>query len=137
MNTSAVDNADMKVRFYDGTETPRGFLIYPHEGYVIHSTQYDAYARDPETLEDTDVILPGFIPYPSFVGAEGDYDFTAVVNDVYTYTDENGIEVSIPIRKVGTKEFYCVPIGIVPDNQIYDINNPPVVASTEPETETN
>lgn len=133
---SVVDNATMQA-YYNSSNVLKSYYIYPNEGYAVHSTAYDTYARDPETDEDTDVILPGFIPYPSFVGAEADYDFTVVVNDVYTYTDENNIEVSIPISKVGAKEIYCIPVGTIPENQIFNNGNDHEVASTNVETETN
>ena len=112
--TSYVPNTTMKIAVTStGRQTQNCF--YPDEGYVMHKKSVD--------LEIYDEAGVNVIGYTELYGnamksVPIDYDFSVIVPDIYTYTDENGNTVNVPIEKIGAEELYTLPIDIVPQNQI-------------------
>ena len=120
MSLPTIENATVEAR-YNSSNTLYGYRITPNEGFVLHTKNYDTEVFDEETLEPTGEILLGFTSAYAAVGYN--YDFDNVVADTYTYTDENGMTVSIPINKVGRFEIFAIPASIVPENQIFGSGN--------------
>ena len=106
---------------YNSDNELRGYEVSPDNGYVIHTTNYDTPVYDEETFEETGEILLGFTSTYILLGYN--YNFSTVVAGTYTYTDENGMEVSIPVNKVGRFEIFAIPESIVPENQIFGGGN--------------
>lgn len=98
--TPIIENTRMQA-YYNSENILRSYIIYPNEGYVLHDTQYDQPVFNEETGEETGEIIPGYIPYPSFVSVWHNYDFT-----------------------VNPRQLYCVPAGTVPENQIFNNGGP-------------
>ena len=91
------------------------YFITPNEGFVLHFNGNDGvqYNEDyTEVVSRTERYSTGGGSVPI------DYDFSVVVPDTYTYTDENGNTVNVPIERIGTEELYTLPINIVSQNQI-------------------
>lgn len=109
------------------------YVFTPEDGYVLHLKRDEVEYEDPDTGETTLVIM--FARGNKTVRA--DYDFDLRVNDVYTYTDENGMTVSIPIEKIGPEELYTLPDSVVPTDQIYGTGTDHEVMSAKADTETN
>jgi hypothetical protein len=110
---SLIPNATMqKVYVYDNHTQ---YKIEAVDGYVLHDSRIDEEEFDHETMQPTGNIIPRFKLGSTTVPAS--YDFTATTNGTYTYTDENNMEVTIPVVKIGMYEFYTLPENIVPTNQ--------------------
>lgn len=110
---SLIPNTTMVRGLVDGI--PRNIRIYPNDGYVLHLKRNDVEDFDPITGETTTTLLFS-------VGMKSvniNYDFSVVVPDTYTYTDENGNTLTIPIEKIGAEEIYTLPESIVPTAQIF------------------
>ena len=90
------------------------YFIKPNDGYVLHVKSEDEPIWD-ENMEN----IIGYNERFSYFGKSVNvrYDFSVVVPDTYTYTDENGMTVSIPIERIGEQEFYTLPASVVPENQ--------------------
>lgn len=95
------------------------YAITPNDGYVLHfkTNDYPIYDDNYENI----------IGYNEQYSAGGgsvhiNYDFSVKVPDTYTYTDENGMTVSIPIERIGAEELYTLPANVVPQNSIYGGN---------------
>lgn len=111
--TSFVPNTTMKIAV-TSTGRQTQYCFYPDDGYVMHKKSVDT-----EIYDETGVNV---IDYNVLYGAGMksvpiSYDFSTVEQDVYTYTDENGMTVSIPIERIGAEELYTLPIDIVQPNQ--------------------
>ena len=112
---SFVPNTTMKI-YENSLGRQTQYCFYPDEGYVMHKKSVD--------VEIYDETFTNVIGYTELFGSgmksvSIDYDFSVVVPDTYTYTDENGMTVSIPIERIGAEELYTLPESIVPSNQIY------------------
>lgn len=112
----AIENTTIETR-YKNDGSVLAYQIRPNTGYVLHSKGYDTPVFDEETLEETGDVILGFTS--AFVGVGYNYDFNNVVADTYTYTDQNNMEVTMPISKVGRFEIFAIPASIVPENQIF------------------
>ena len=95
------------------------YCFTPDDGYVIHLKRDEVEDIDPETGDTVINVLYA----RGTKSVNINYDFSVVVNDVYTYTDENGNTVNIPIEKIGAEELYTLPESIVPSAQIYGVGN--------------
>lgn len=98
--TPIIENTRMQA-YYDSSNSLTCYYIYPNEGYVLHDTQYDYEAFNEETGEPTGEIIPGYIPYPSFVSVWHNYNF-----------------------ETNPRQLYCVPADTVPENQIFNNGGP-------------
>lgn len=94
METSFIENATMKRRFYENSTEVMKYRISPVEGYVLHDKRLDEIVMD-EDGNETGEIRPGFRPYPNYVSVGGNYDF-----DINEY------------------EFYCVPADSIDEDQL-------------------
>lgn len=108
------------------------YAITPNEGFVLHVKSEDEPIFNEETFE-----IIGYNERYAYFGTSVhiSYDFTVKVPDTYTYTDENGMTVSIPIERIGEQELYTLPVSVVPQNQTYGGGNDSVVASVDEPTE--
>lgn len=120
--TTLIDNVTMDKVLIDGVH--RQTRLSPNDGYVLNkkSSGYEDY----DNLDEmgNPIFVNRFVSGSTTV--RYDYDFDNVVAGTYTYTDENGNTVDVPVDMVGVEEFYAVPANIVPSNQIYGVVNPPV-----------
>lgn len=93
------------------------YHIKAESGYLLHDKDLDAPELDDMCMETGNMI-------PWFTGGETsvrlDYDFTPTTQGTYTYTDENGMEITMPVTMIGAREFYTVPSNIVPSDQTLD-----------------
>lgn len=107
--TSNVPNTTMAV-FTNGLGNQTMYRFTPNDGYVLHVKRGDApiYDEDDNLVGYTERYCDGSKTVPI------DYDFSVVVPDTHTYTDENGMIVNIPIERVGKEELYTLPASIVP-----------------------
>lgn len=108
-----VPNTVTQKKLLDGV-----FKIYeikPNEGYVLHDKRIDLDELDPNTGMPTGNIIPWFKISSTTVSKN--YDFDNVTAGTYTYTDENGMPVTIPVSMIGEYEFYTLPERIVPTSQ--------------------
>jgi hypothetical protein len=110
---SPIPNATMLEKLRDGSLY--AYSIEAVDGYVLHDSRVDEEEFDHELMQPTGNIIPRFKLGSTTVPAS--YDFTATTNGTYTYTDENNMEVTIPVVKIGMYEFYTLPENIVPTNQ--------------------
>lgn len=117
--TSPIENATMRELLNNGVLYK--YRIQAVDGYVLHDNRVDVEELDPETLEPTGNIIPWFKFGSTSVPLT--YDFDNVTEGTYTYTDENGMSVTIPVSKIGMYEFYTLPASIVPTNQICEVEN--------------
>ena len=101
-----VPNTTMKRTLLDGNAI--NIRIYPEDGYVLHLKRDDDVRTDPDTGETTTTLY--FCKGMKSVNIN--YDFSVKVQDTYTYTDENGNEVTIPIEKIGVEEIFTLPQGL-------------------------
>lgn len=130
--TSYVPNTTMKI-FVNSLGRQTQYCFYPDEGYVMHYKSVDT-----EIYDETGVNVIGYnVLYGAGMKSVPiSYDFSVVTQDVYTYTDENGMTVNVPIEKIGVEELYTLPIDIVPENQLYgggNDNDHEVMSTEEPE----
>jgi hypothetical protein len=130
-NEIFVPNTTTKV-FINSSGTATQYKIEPDDGYVLHVKEEDEKIWD----ENYENIL-GYRERYSYGGTSVhiSYDFTVKVPDTYTYTDENGMTVTIPIERIGEQEFYTLPASVVPQNMTYGGGNDHVVASVDDQTE--
>lgn len=91
------------------------YRFYPDDGYVMHKKTSD----DP--IYDEEGNITGYTEMygGAMKSVSINYDFSVVVPDTYTYTDENGNTISVPIERIGVEELYTLPESIVPQNQLY------------------
>lgn len=110
--TSPVPNTTLRERLRDGELYC--YRIEAVEGYQLHDKDLDMPELD-ETFNETGNIIPWFTGGTTTVLKNYDYSITA--QGEYKYTDENGIEVTVPVTMIGAREFYTVPENIVPEEQ--------------------
>ena len=118
-NETFVPNTTMKI-YKNSAGVPIRYRFYPNDGYVMHvkSSDMDIYDETGINVIGTTKMYGG-----GMKSVPIDYDFSTVTQDIYTYTDENGITVNVPIEKIGAEELYTLPESIVPSIQIYGGGN--------------
>lgn len=110
---SPIDNTTVEKGFNnDGVF--KLYRIQAVEGYVLHDNRVDVPSLDDEGNE-TGEIEQWFKTGSTTVSAS--CDFTVRTNGTYTYTDENGTEVTVPVEMIGEYEFYTLPSNVVPSTQ--------------------
>lgn len=107
-NEIFIPNTTTKI-FVDSSGVQTQYCIYPDDGYVLHLKRNDDVYEDLDTGETVTTLR--FCSGMKSVNIN--YDFSVVVQDTYTYTDENGNEVTIPIEKIGAEEIFTLPKSIV------------------------
>ena len=113
--TSPVPNTTLREYLRDGVLY--SYVIAPTEGYLLHDKDLDMPEYDENLGTETGNIIPWFTGVTT--NMRPDYDFTNTTQGTYyTYTDENGMEITIPVTMIGEREFYTVPTNIVPYDQI-------------------
>ena len=110
--TSPVPNTTLREYLRDGELY--SYVIAPTDGYLLHDKNLDIPELDDMGME-TGNIIPWFTGGTTNMRA--DYDFTTTTQGTYTYTDENGMEITMPVTMIGEREFYTVPSNVVPSNQ--------------------
>lgn len=111
VNPTLIPNTTMRKRLRDGVDYQ--YIIKADEGYALHDKRVDSIDFDEN---DEEIAISMFKVGETTVAAN--YDFDNVTQGTYTYTDENGMSVMLPVLMVGANEFYAVPIDIVPENQL-------------------
>ena len=112
--TSPVPNTTLRERLNNGELY--SYVIAPTEGYLLHDKDLDMPEYDENLGMATGNIIPWFTGVTT--NMRPDYDFTTTTQGTYyTYTDENGMEITIPVTMIGEREFYTVPSNIVPSDQ--------------------
>lgn len=111
--TSPVPNTTLREYLRDGVLYT--YVIAPTEGYLLHDKDLDIPECDEMGME-TGNIIPWFTGGTTNMRA--DYDFTATTQGEYKYTDENGMEITMPVTMIGAREFYTVPSNVVPSDQV-------------------
>lgn len=111
--TSPVPNTTLLEKLRDG-------VLYYYEikaesGHLLHDRDLDIYDYDDDGNQ-TELLETWFTGGGTSVRL--DYDFEIVTQGTYTYTDENGNEITIPVTMIGEREFYTVPSNVVPSDQI-------------------
>lgn len=104
--TSPIPNTTMLEKLRDGVLYK--YAIQAANGYVLHDNRID-------WLDEEDNTIPRFKFGSTAVPVS--YDFDNVTNGTFTYADENGMEVIIPVEMIGEYEFYTLPASVVPENQ--------------------
>lgn len=127
-----VENAIVQKLLLDGVH--KRYMVEAADGYVLHDSRGDRFAVD-ENGDYTDEVIPRFRVGSGSVNV--DYDFNNIVAGTYTYTDENGMEVTIPVSMVGMYQFYALPESIVPMAQTWEHEGDHEVMSEDSDTETN
>ena len=107
--TSFVPNTRMTI-YENSLGRKITYRFYPNEGYVMHVKSVD--------MEIYDETFKNVLGYNVLYGAGMksvpiSYNFSVVTQDVYTYTDNNGMTVNVPIEKIGVEELYTLPANIV------------------------
>ena len=115
---SPVPNTTLREYLRDGVLYT--YVIAPTEGYLLHDKDLDVPEVD-ENYMETGNIIPWFTGGTTNMRA--DYDFTTTTQGEYKYTDENGMEVTIPVTMIGAREFYTVPSNVVPSDQVLGGDN--------------
>lgn len=112
-NEIFVPNTTTKV-FINSSGNATQYKIIPNDGYVLHYK-----TNDIPIYDDGYENIIGYTEQYSAGGGSVhiNYDFSVVVPDAYTYTDENGNTVNVPIERIGAEELYTLPIDIVQPNQ--------------------
>lgn len=120
MEITLIPNTRMNKMIVNGIHN--GYEIQAVEGYVLHDNRIDS--TDYDELDNA-TIIPRFKLGSTTVPAS--YDFDNVTNGTFTYTDENGMTVSIPVEMVGMYEFYTLPVDVVPTDQTCEVEIKPEV----------
>ena len=117
METTLIPNTRMNKMIVNGVHN--GYEIQAINGYVLHDGRNDEPIFDPEILEETGDVIPHFKTDATTVPVS--YDFDNVTNGVYTYTDESGAKINVPVEKVGMYEFSTVNNELADNlNELYD-----------------
>ena len=103
-----IPNTTTKI-FVDSSGVQTQYCIYPDEGFVIHLKRNDVEDFDPITEQTTTTLYFS----SGMKSVNINYNFSVKVQDAYTYTDENGNEVTMPIEKIGAEEIFTLPKTIV------------------------
>ena len=111
--TSPVPNTTLREVLMNGNLYV--YHIQAESGYFLHDKDLDIYDYD-EDGNQTGLIETWLTCGTTSVRL--DYDFTTTTQGTYTYTDENGMEITIPVTMIGEREFYTVPSNMVPYDQI-------------------
>ena len=110
--TPPVPNTTLREYLRDGELY--SYVIAPTDGYLLHDKNLDIPELDDMGMETGNIIL-------WFTGGttnmRADYDFTTTTQGTYTYTDENGMEITLSVTMIGEREFYTVPSNVVPSDQ--------------------
>lgn len=105
LTETLIPNTTIDKGFIDGVH--KVYRIQAVVGYLLHDSRIDEEELDLVTLMPTGNTKPRFKSGSTTVSAS--YDFNTVVNGTYTYTDENGNEITLNVLKIGEYEFYTVP----------------------------
>lgn len=99
------------------------YRFYPDEGYVMHVKSQD------EPIPDENYETIGYREMfgSAMKSVSINYDFSVIVPDTYTYTDENGNTVNVPIERIGAEELYTLPASAVDVANTYGGVTPPTV----------
>lgn len=81
------------------------YRIRANSGYVLHDSRVDMHRIDKNGMM-TDEVIPWFKMNDTTVNKN--YDFTDIRSDTYTYTDENGMEITLNVEKIGEYDFYSI-----------------------------
>lgn len=111
--TSPVPNTTLLEKLRDG-------VLYYYEikaesGYLLHDRDLDIYDYDDDGNQ-TELLETWFTGGGTSVRL--DYDYTTTTQGEYKYTDENGMEITMPVTMIGEREFYTVPSNVVPSDQV-------------------
>lgn len=81
--------------YYNENDILRGYYIYPVDGCVLHTKNFDKCVIDEETMEETGDILIGYTRSSVMVGYN--YDFKTNPFNIYavpeTELPDDGIEI--------------------------------------------
>lgn len=115
-----IENTTARVRFRSTTSNEvKSYRISPNDGYVLHDREYDIIEYDIDPITGEVIEISRRLGYRTTMASCGyNYDFTAT-----TITDDNGVTHTA----YGSRQFFAVPADSVPENQIYDITNPPEI----------
>ena len=113
--TSSVPNTTLQELLINGEL--KGYEIKAESGYLLHDKDLDIYDYDDEGNQ-TELIETWFTG--GGTSARLDYDYSVTTQGTYTYTDENGNEITMPVTMIGAREFYTVPSNVVPKKQKLD-----------------
>jgi hypothetical protein len=116
--TSSVPNTTLQELLINGVL--KGYEIKAESGYLLHDKELDVPEIDEDFVE-TGNIIPWFTGGGTSVRL--DYDYTITTQGEYTYTDENGMEITMPVTMIGAREFYTVPSNVVPSDQTLGVGN--------------
>jgi hypothetical protein len=115
--TTLIPNATMQKKYINGIH--KGYNVTPNEGYVLHDTQYDTVRFENQIDENTGETVQVEVPVLGYhtmtVTCSASYAFTPI-----QMQDEAGNTVTA----YGDRKFYCKPIGDVPADQIFGVNEP-------------
>lgn len=111
---SFIPNTTMKT-FENTLGDKTAYVFTPNDGYVLHLKRDEVEDTNIETGDTFTVIKYA----KGTKSVSIDYDFSVVIDDIYTYNDESGTPISIPIQKVGAEELYTLPANMVPTDDIY------------------
>ena len=112
---SYIPNTTMKIAVTsDGRQTQ--YCFYPDEGYVLHINSADDVSYD----ENYENIISRIERYGNKMKSVSiNYDFMDISSGTYTYTDDNGNEINIPVEKIGAEQLYTLPSDLVSPENIY------------------
>lgn len=116
METTLIPNTTMNKMIVNGVHN--GYEIQAVNGYVLHDNRING-------LDDFDNVVPRFKYGATTVPVS--YDFDNVTNGAFTYTDENGMDVTVPVEMIGEYEFYTLPVSVVPEDQTCEVESKPEV----------
>lgn len=105
---SPIENTRVEKIFSDGIHT--GFRLTPDTGYVLHNALNDH-------TDEFGIKTTYFCSGDTTV--KYDYDFDDIIEDTYTYIDENNNQITIPVLTIGEYKFYTITKSIVSPKQIY------------------
>lgn len=115
--TKTIPNATVYKGYADGTF--RVYTIEPNDGYVLHDTNYDTVEYEVDEETGNVIEISRILGYRTTTASCGyNYDFSTSI-----VTDDNGVTHTA----YGSRQFFAVPADSVPENQIYDITNPPEI----------
>ena len=127
IDPTLIPNTNMK-KYINSSGVFRTYNITPIEGYVLHDREYDIVENDIDPITGEVIEISRRLGYRTTTASCGyNYDFSTSI-----VTDDNGVTHTA----YGSRQFFAVPADSVPENQIYDITNPPeIMSANETETE--
>jgi hypothetical protein len=107
IDSFSIDNLIIEKMIKDNEEIV-AYQISPKNGFLFHDKRTDGEDENGNIifhLKNNSSTVPL------------NYDFDNIIEDTYTYINENNEKISIPILKVGEYEFYAIPIEIIPEER--------------------